>query len=258
MSEDNNTKPCRLIPAAGLALFLSLFGVVRFASGQEEPTPTEPNMVSLFPDDICSPPCWFGLIPGESTTEDVINMFNQYNDLFIVNPRRIENGNTSELVADMEPLLNGQGVEFRWLKWNRDDDWRTPNNVGITDNILTSIYIILNEDVSLENTLNQLGRPFVIRATYSLYIVELLMFYPDEKLIIFLAADRFECQANSMMRDFEVLHLLYLSDETYLTSSAEVRRIGFYVPHQIFDGWMSGEVEGTCEEAIQALVDAAA
>jgi hypothetical protein len=29
---------------------------------------------SLFIEDTCSPPCWFGLIPGESTSADVVNL----------------------------------------------------------------------------------------------------------------------------------------------------------------------------------------
>jgi WD40 repeat protein len=44
MIEVNKTKLCRLIPAAGLALCLSLFGVVSSASSQEELTPTEPRV----------------------------------------------------------------------------------------------------------------------------------------------------------------------------------------------------------------------
>jgi hypothetical protein len=255
VSEDNNTKRCRLIPAAGLALCLSLFGLVDLASSQEEPTPTEPNMVSLFRDDPCFPPCWFGLIPGESRLEDVVNMFYRYDDLFSVNPRLTKTGRFFEWVANMEPLLHGQGVEFVLLQWYRDDILRFPNQVGITDKVLTRIYVISNENVSLEDALSQLGRPFVMRAFYDLYTVNLIFFYPDEKLIVSLEGDRYECKTNRMMQNFEVLDLAYLSEEAYLGLS-EFYSITPYVPHQLFDDWISGEIGGSCFNAIKALIDA--
>jgi hypothetical protein len=55
-----------------LALILmSGFALVLDSNTQDRIPNTPIPITSLFEEDICTPPCWFGLVAGESTGEEV-------------------------------------------------------------------------------------------------------------------------------------------------------------------------------------------
>src|SRR5688572_28719813 len=67
----------------GLKLYYCLLGItlifllsMSLALTQDESTPEAPNGLpySLFIEDTCAPPCWFGLVAGESRIEDVVSL----------------------------------------------------------------------------------------------------------------------------------------------------------------------------------------
>jgi hypothetical protein len=183
-------------------------------------------------------------------------MFSHYSDIFLVNPTQ---EGTNLIAANPQPLINGASVDFIWLEWNRDEEYpHVGNYVEITDGTLSQLRILMNEDIDLEAVLVSLSRSRVIRATIDMYDLRLLFYFPDEKLIIVLTSNRTACSMRTIQNDFEVYQVHYLSETTYVDWTENYRHGTFYVPHQVWDDWMSGEVEGTCEEAIQALVDAAA
>ena len=96
------------------------FGLLTLAlavrtQAQAEVTPTVQPIQSIFDYDICAPPCWMGLIPGESTSADVERMFAENRSL--IAPESIEGGATrlknGEYAIDAATgLINIGGYNF--------------------------------------------------------------------------------------------------------------------------------------------------
>jgi hypothetical protein len=148
-------------------------------SSQEASTPTPTyEITSLIEGDTCAPPCWFGLAVGESTSEDVIQMFTANGQLFAND--LVEVGRTSDdlpIVEDtlnLQSLLDGKGIEFWWRSTSRKTQRIAPNYIDIENDIVSSIRIEVNDDVSLGKALEHLDQPSTIRATIGIGDVKII------------------------------------------------------------------------------------
>jgi WD40 repeat protein len=183
-----------------------------FASEAQAITPTPlptATIASLFEGDTCSAPCWFGLTPGESTLEDVINTFEMHHDLFIVNP---EPGSAPNVIAEnFQNLREGVEATFIWKTWEREEAVLA-NRINMSDDVVNSIEVQVNNVVTLQETLRILGQPDFALGRVDLGI-SLILWYPDRNLYVFAFAHRGHCYMNTFLEDFTVWSLYYYTAE---------------------------------------------
>jgi hypothetical protein len=224
---------------------------------QDAPIPSASAMVSLFDEDTCAPPCWFGLTVGESGVDDIVSSFAEHEDLFVVEPLEIPNGNLQAAVTNLQPIRELENAEFFWREWTREDERHVVSSLLMTNGILAYLRVYMNRDVTLAETLRRLERPFVIRAYFLITDLRLILFYPELNVTVELSADHLSCNVPTMLQDFKVHEVTYFTEDGYLEGAA-IFRGDPYIRHRLWDDWVSGKIEGSCLDAIQALVDAAA
>ena len=242
-----------------------LIGGAEMAFSQEETNqlPTS-GMPSLIEGDLCTPPCWFGLIPGESTLEDVLQMFSNHPDLFwneLVERNQTENERPILYPhLDLQPLLEDQVIDFFWRELNFGGNIRIGNVIRTSDNRVAMMIIKPTEAISLSEVLDKWGQPDLIRAGSSLYYDFLLLYYREPHLIVQLDTEdearvEEECRIADLMDVFRIEHIFYLSPAAYREQARNWLQSTHYVPNRVWSSWTAGEVEATCTRAIGALSD---
>ncbi len=213
------------------------------------PPPTLRMLYSLFEGDTCAPPCWFGLTPGESTTEDVIAMFQANEDLFMVNPE--VQGDI--VVPNLEPLLAGSSSTFVWLKGSRSASGGE-SHIVLDQGIVDWMRIQMNQDVSLYQTLATFGQPNQVRITVSGHL-SLILFYHDLNIIVSLLAEQHNCELLSLSEDYMVSQIYYYSADSF---EALQQGLAFDrwipLPIAIWEMWLRGEPNGPCIDVLEAFL----
>ncbi len=195
-----------------------------------EETETVERTRSLFENDTCSPPCWFGLIPGESTAEAIQTMFEENSDLF-----------------EVSRLLDNGDVVFRWTRFDRGDMFAPESFMRVQDGILSGMIVAMNKMVSLGETLDTLGNPSRVRIFPNFYVWEFVLFY-DEDTAVVLRASRETCQISNMRNDFDIDSVYYYTPNE-IQSLVAPWSFDYYigVPANLWESWLQGEIKGTCE-----------
>ena len=245
-----------------VCVLMSSVGMVASQEATSEP-PTS-AMPSLIDGDLCTPPCWYGLVPGESTLEDVLQMFSNHPDLFgneLVEGGQTYNGSPIlEPRLDLQPLLDHQSVGFFWSISNFGGSTTIGNVIRLNDNHVATMAIKPTEVVSLSEVLSIWGQPDLIRAGSSLYYDFLLLYYREPHLIVQLDTEdearvEEECKIVDLMDVFRIEHIFYLSPAAYREQARNWLQSTHYVPNRVWSSWTAGEVEDTCTRAIAALRD---
>lgn len=245
-----------------ICVLLSLVGIVASQEATIEP-PTS-AMPSLIEGDQCTPPCWYGLVPGESTLEDVLQMFSNHPGLFgneLVEGGQTYNGSPIlEPRLDLQPLLDHQSVGFFWSISNFGGSTTIGNVIRMSDNQVSMMAIKPTETVLLSEVLSKWGQPDTIRAGRSLYYDFLLLYYREPHLIVQLDTEDVarveeECEIADLMEVFRIEHIFYLSPTAYREEARNRLQSTYYVPDHVWKSWTAGEIEATCTRAIGALRD---
>ncbi len=204
-------------------IFVLLMGVLVMAvlptrlHAQLEPTPTPTPFVvrSIFANDTCAPPCWFGLTPGVSTYQEV--------SAFFENP--IDEPSVSFGLWVMYGTVDGQR---RITNGNYRFSFRTPigrpNNVDAPNGILTvrnrilySIDVWMFPVVPLERVLAALGNPGEVRFERGEpYRPNLHFVYPEFNMRVILTSEWEECDLTEIENVFLVDVVIYYSPEAAL------------------------------------------
>lgn len=243
-----------------LLLILVLILLCQVVTGQEVTNePFLPAMPSLIDGDSCTPPCWFGLQAGKSTSEDVLRMFYVNADLFW--NEFVEVGHTSDglpvvdLHLNLQSLLEDGAIAFYWS----NTDFRAPTTRGSVIRLVAdqveAMEIEPNKTISLDETLQQLGQPNLIRAEGTLYEDFILLYYHSPYLIIKLTNywNWQDCKIAELLETFEVEYIYYLSPITYREEARSWLQSTSYVPGRVWNSWTAGEIEDSCTVAISSL-----
>jgi hypothetical protein len=224
--------------------------VVSPVSPQPAPTPTPFTMQSLFEEDSCAPPCWFGLTPGESTAQDVEVLLASFSANKIILPL---NSESREGVFDSETgyLVEGE-YHFWWDKevFEREEFLRYSNVIIIHQTLVEHIGVQPVREILLGELLSILGSPdhIIAGGERSLYMI---LIYAVPRMRVMLNGDRFQCNLSRFTQEFWVYSIDYFSsryDVAYFDSSSE-----HFVWQDTWQEWLSGEMEGNCWDAWQQL-----
>lgn len=214
-----------------------------------EPTPettiAEQPVRSLFADDTCAPPCWFGLTPGVSTSRDVIAMFEANVDLLYA-----EGGLSNNVYEPNTEYLIEGGYSFYWRSGSGID-----NFIAIEEGIVSYMLIEGNTLRSLDDVLETLGSANTVKVARSLYVTYVVLFYSDLRVVITLSADLENCSMSNLLSDY------ILSDRVLYYKPNSLEELDPYqrfldVPAAIWGEWLTGGASGSCEDAIATLAAA--
>lgn len=153
----------------GIIYLLSLMIVNLIATAAQEltqtPIPTKAQHKSIFANDTCTPPCWFGLIPGESTSLEVFETLkflesSQQVGSFVIR----QNGEWFHV--DSENLLTIKGnysYSFEFGPFEKVNCCIVASQAEINEGLLDIINIVARENITMDEVVTQLGLPDEVR-----------------------------------------------------------------------------------------------
>lgn len=232
-----------------------------FAFAQDNPPDVEP-IYSIFDYDTCAPPCWMGLIPGESTVEDVETVLYGHPELVVQEAITVGYSYLPSGARDRNPttgLVENGGYYF-YIQEINPILGHASSRVDIEQGIVDLIVVQAHEAISLQITLQKIGEPSSIHFTTAGTIVWFVIIYPEPRLRINLTVSMENCQTN-MLDKFSVDSVLYFSPDAavrLVTFDYDIPQYnltsyrlldGRNVPLDLWQSWLDGEVDMSCEEA---------
>lgn len=249
----------KVLVVASAVLVVILSTMIEITLAQEATiTPTLFKMNSLFEGDTCEPPCWFGLRPGESTSEDVYQFLSKNSSRFY--NYLIKEGHTSDnlpIVAatlNLQPLKEGKAIDFFWQASSYKGNMTSNSSISFTDDLVSVMDIQPNVPISLNTTLQLLGEPDSLRAGISFNYDFILLYYPKSEMIVELTVSRDDdCKIANISQQFQVEIVSYLARPAYLERVRDILNGSDYIPKSIWESWITGGVNASCEDAIASL-----
>lgn len=215
------------------------------------PTPTviSNTMRSLFAKDTCIPPCWFGLTPGESKAEDVMNALQSLDNLFYAH---IDISPNSTLDPKTGNVVDG-AYFFYWRieAFLRDDTNYNTNYVVIRQGIVDSIAVQMNQMMFLKQTLDILGPPNAITTLGDERTPILVLYYVKIPMVVILASN-WDCNINQMETSFNIREVEYYTANYKLTPQPLLENERS-VPPETWQSWINGEIRTSCWDAFQQV-----
>jgi hypothetical protein len=250
-----------------LLAVLFLFLMVNVACWQLTVAPTPLSIRSIFDYDTCAPPCWMGLIPGESTVEDVEQMF-QENEALItpenlsVHIVRLPSG---AFDVDLNTGLMRAGGYYFDIGEVEYMPGRVTSRIDIEQGYIADMLILAYETVSLADVLENMGNPDIVR----LYIgfgdkTWFHLIYLELNLRVTLTIQTDTCYTALLSEALMIDSIFYYSPS--VASRIEVSTLSEYdipqpnltryisfndrdVPLELWQSWLTGEVDMPCKEA---------
>jgi hypothetical protein len=236
-------------------LILAAFSVPISLASQATPEPagtiTPRTPSSLFTEDTCSPPCWFGLTPGLSTAEEVRLFISASGEFF--NSYHTYNATFDET---HNHLMEGSYI-FHWDDFHRIDERDRGSWVDMKNGIIQMIAVQMNRNAPLEEVLETFGNPDHIKLFSDMADVPYLeLEYISLRVHIELVAENRIC-APSIGQNFQVSYVYYTAPNVHY------RAVGVYernVPLDVFETWLSDDPDIFlyCIDALQQLPEGTA
>jgi hypothetical protein len=214
--------------------------------------------------DTCEPPCWFGLIPGESTSEQVAEFFENNLNLFSEQwPIKI-NGEIDPLTGY---LVKGS-YSFYWAEDHTPSQLVIPHTVLINDGVFDQLDVRMNKPVTLREMLDILGHPEHLRLGLTGYGDILInAIYETHRIRILLKSpNRFDdCTFSDAGTTYTVSGMTYFSPDAAQRpvtheqdQSSQPQLTAYYendldVPSEQLQKWLNNEETRTCIEVWEIL-----
>lgn len=164
---------------------------------------------SIFTNDTCSAPCWFGLTPGISTQADV--------EAFVTNDQRIFRWLTTKDNATGNILYH-----FNFKYYELGFSW---SRFFVRNGILQKMEIGIDEFVTLNDVLDRMGLPDEVMIQGTQFGYDMDFFYFDNLVHIRLENDYAnlwrDCENSSLSEAFWVRYTIYYSTEAEIRSDLD-------------------------------------
>jgi hypothetical protein len=207
------------------------------------PASTPQNRQSIFEQDSCAPPCWFGLTPGVSSTDEVIALL-QDGEIFSSDARIW--GRTPEPLV----LIEEGSYLFYWRH-----SLTVNHQINVENGVVTLISATVDRSVPLRRILERMQLPSFVRFDQVFHVWLIHLFYPDAGVVVMLEVQREICEMNSFLEDTTALQAIYYPVSEYQDFIQQhPHNLWFEVPTETWTQWLSGETEGSCEEVMSAFI----
>ncbi len=210
----------------------------------QQPTITPAEVASLFEDDSCAPPCWFGIIPGESTSEDVQEKLGPWVD-------------SGVLGADFSGLSANVRFPVFWplSDWNLNRAY-TDNIIAIEDNLVIYIDVLMNREVTLGDVIETYGLPSFAIAFADLN-TGLLLVYLDLSInvAVFTVGPDTACDLQTIEDNMQLYSVEYYElDKLSMLLKYDIGTSKF-LDSSTLDKWLSNNETVSCVNAIEQLTE---
>jgi hypothetical protein len=205
--------------------------------------------MSLFEHDTCTPPCWFGLTPGKSTIQDVVNTFTENPDEFWVVSEDTPDRLTTKQQFFHELDANEQ-LEFLMSNADYGGHAILSSRIAISDNRIDYIDLLPPQRLTLGQVVYRLGKPNQVAAYVVMNTLYIYLYYTDLNLDVGLAANSDTCEMYAFSTNFRLDSATYYWPEGPLSiKSREFDKKYYYpVPETRWQSWLSGKLESTCKQ----------
>jgi len=258
-----------------LALLFVVVGYGLQTETTSTPTPLQPPIQSLFVEDTCAPPCWFGITPGESTIDDLQKLFQDRIALF--------DHTCSSCEDPLTELEKDQPFNFKWKIFDRKDYVEVAGNPSNVQNdslvmigatgIIDYIDIKANRRVLLSEVLLKFGKPDLVFLESGGGVDDfnsarfLLLTYLPIRLQVYLwTFPTTVCKAATVQQDFNVNFLIYYSIEEAVQlfpkndNGREIEQFpkllvpfGRQIRNEQWEAFIKGEGYEQCEDFYNSL-----
>lgn len=219
---------------------------------------------SIFVADVCTPPCWFGLIPGQSTSNDVEIMFNRYWESMDPVVRGRPNRATYDPNTGL--IISGPYV-FSWRQYTRVDYPRQfGSSIKMRNGVVFEMQISANADISLRDVLEAYGPPNLVYLNFLQFQFQFRLIYLADAFYV-VVEDLDSCSVKDALDDFEFLYISIFSAaealRPYRFSNRQEEQPqliamqdgGVNVPLDTWESWLNGESDMTCGQASWSVAE---
>jgi hypothetical protein len=238
-------------------LFIMIYSVYSVPL-QLTPVPTSESISveSLFSHDTCAPPCWFGLTPGQSTSQDVVAFIESSDETIFC---CWDTSFRSTFDPTESYVIDGR-YSFYWRDYDRPDKDTRQGNSGlrIQDGILDWMQIGMPDIVTLDQILASLREPSRVQFTSLFYRPFVILSYDDLRVNVGLIGDRDACTVFNLRERLAVSNVEYHSLLSYerargYEDSSPLAANIYDVPLSTWRTWLNNDVTTSCDEAITEL-----
>lgn len=147
----------------GMILFIAAFvGVITFFTDRSR----FPSTVVIGPD--CAQPCWYGIQPGKTTYQQVMNIFEKVD---VVDPS-----------SQTESMRDGQVSVIRWGFQEPTGDMA--GYINLENGTVEAITIVTGKTLNLQEAFQRYGLPEKIWTYQSKVDLQVVMIYPSKGYIV--------------------------------------------------------------------------
>jgi hypothetical protein len=233
---------------------------------QSEPTPQP--IRSVFDYDTCAPPCWMGLVAGESTFTDVKYALRTIDDPILRETLDIVISRLPSGEDDINPYTGEIQTGAFLFDINTisyiDEGIRSPSRIEIGDGRVDIMVINAHQPIILDDVLINLGEPDFFRLCIcSADWTYITLIYIELNLRVSFRHSTDVCRTSLLPHELLMKSLLYYSPELasnivgstlseYDIPQPNLTRYSFLnerdVPLDVWQSWLDGEVDMSCEE----------
>ncbi len=161
----NHISCLRLIVIALLVWSVLSIGDIAAQEVTETPTP-DGIQGSIFANDTCAPPCWFGLIPGESTSAEVLEFL--ATSAQVAGLAIYQNGKWIRVDSETPWIADGK-YNFEFGPFERENCCTGSSRAYIREGLLDSVDIVAREHITMDEVIMRLDWPDEIRLSRFAY-----------------------------------------------------------------------------------------
>jgi hypothetical protein len=245
--------------ASWICLGLMLTGAIGLTGrplfAQSSPTP-EP-VRSLFENDTCAPPCFFGILPGKSRSSNIVALMETSSNIYSA-------GTTKDSTFELSTNYVIDGSYY--FKLQSPDEFEDPDGVAVyvSDQLAYQINVYTDHsNFSIEEVIDALGPPDQVRVSQTIIGIRLSLIYVDLSLRLFFEPEEI-CRLAMINEDYRLSGMVFYAPEAVYPEGEDIfprvlltylgNRSEFDVPLEMFGNWLAGTSTGSCYDGWVKLI----
>ena len=217
------------------------------SDGTPTPTSIPKTYGQLFlEEEGCTPMCFFGLVMGESTVEELLGVLNEQS-YFVWRPSESVGTNPTVFDEQTGHVEDGSYIIY----WNDEQPFDSiAGDIYIKDSVVQLINISNALQLGYDDVFEAFGGFDYLEAGAGLYSVDFDLYYEESGTIISFSIPRNKCSLNNLRSHMFLNNIFYLnaSSETTVTRAIPV-------DIQTWNDWLDSDADISCDEAFAMYLE---